>query len=291
MQKLRVLPLAAALAGLLMLPAGAPAADKAKTPSVVPAKGWHFSVYAENLPMVENVTVNGDGIVYATLEDVGAKGQVVRIRNPKQEVLLSELNHPDGIVPLGKLLIVTEEADEGRVLEINPATGEKRVLATLYNPEGIAVLPDGDLVISEDSVNGRLVRLNRQGKIETILGGLNRPEGLCVARDGTIYFAETATGRVLAFKDGVVRSVVVDLDEPDQLKLAPDGALWITEDSVRGRLLRLKDGALHVILSGLVYPQGMAFLPNGNLLLAERGRSRLLQITREIDQSGGYLLP
>lgn len=264
----------------------APAAEKPASPTVVPAKGWRFTVYADGLPLVENVAYSNDGVVYATLEDQGEKGQLVRIRNSRHEVVVSGLNHPDGLIPRGKFLIVTEEALEGRVLEINPATGEKRVLATLTNPEGLALLPDGDLVISEDSVNGRLVRLGQTGRIETILGGLNRPEGLCVAKDGTIYFAETATGRVLAFKDGALRNLVLDLDEPDQIKLAPDGALWITEDNPRGRLLRLKDGALHVILSGLVYPQGMTFLPGGALLLAERGRGRLLHVMRDAEQTG-----
>jgi sugar lactone lactonase YvrE len=111
-----------------------------------------------------------------------------------------------------------------------------------------------------------------------MMGGLNRPEGIAVAKDGTIYVAETATGRVLAYKSGDVRTVVNDLEEPDQVELAPDGALWITEDTKSGRLMRYKDGSLAVVLSGLRNPQGIAFLNHGTVLVAEQGRGRILAV-------------
>ncbi|MCR4332823.1 MAG: hypothetical protein NUV34_09020, partial [Sulfuricaulis sp.] len=187
---------------------------------------------------------------------------------------------PDGLLLRGKFLLITEEIPEGRVLEFDLASKKQHVLATLHNPEGIDTLPDGDLVVSEDSINGRLLRVPRDGAkaVEVILGGLNRPEGLVARPDGAVIFAETATGRVLSFKGGEVNIVVDDLDEPDQVEIAPDGSLWITEDTRDGRLLRLKDGALETVLSGLRSPQGMAFGSDGSVWLAERGRQRLLVI-------------
>jgi glucose/arabinose dehydrogenase len=74
--------------------------------------------------------------------------------------------------------------------------------------------------------------------------------------------------------------LVDDLDEPDQVEIAPDGALWITEDVSDGRLLRLKDGALEVVLSGLRNPRGMAFGADGAVWLAEQGRQRILFVHR-----------
>ncbi len=142
------------------------------------------------------------------------------------------------------------------------------------------MLSDGDLVVSEDNINGRLLRVRRDGAkaVEVILGGLNRPEGLVVKPDGAVIFAETATGRVLSYKNGEVNVVVDDLDEPDQVEIAPDGSLWITEDTRDGRLLRLKEGALETVLSGLRSPQGMAFGSDGSVWLAERGHRRVLVI-------------
>lgn len=249
--------------------------------SVVPAPGWRFRVFADNLPEVDNLAVGDDGSVYATLEENAGKGRLVRIRHGKVENLVKGLHRPDGLRFRQQRLIVTEEVVDGRVLEVDPATGKTRVLAELNKPEGIAVLPDGDLLIAEDTVQGRVVRIKRNGATETLLGGLNRPEGIALAGDGTLYIAETGTGRVLAWRDGQLRSVVNDLDEPDQVAIGPGGGLWITEDTPRGRLLQLKNGSLNVVLSGLHSPQGMAWLPNGQLLLAEQGRGRILLVMPE----------
>lgn len=146
------------------------------------------------------------------------------------------------------------------------------------------MLPDGDLVISEDSINGRLLRVPRGGPnpVQIIIGGLSRPEGLVAQPNGAIVFAETATGRVLSYKDGKIHVLVQDLDKPDQVERAPDGALWITEDARSARLLRLKDGKLDTILSGLLFPQGMAFGADGTIWLAEQGRQRILAVHRKI---------
>jgi len=274
--------LAALMAGLsLLLGASVNSASDGDGSSVVPASGWHFQVYAENLPEVDNLVVAPDGSIYATLEKGRGKGRLIRIRQGKAETILDGLNRPDGLVFRGQRLIVTEEVGSGRVLEVDPANGQSRVLAELSKPEGIAVLPGGDLLIAEDNVQGRILRLRRNGKIETVLAGLNRPEGIALAKDGTLYIAETGTGRVLAYRDGQLRSVVNDLDEPDQIAIGPNGGLWVTEDMKRGRLLRVKNGSLFVVLSGLHSPQGMAWLPNGHLLVAEQGRGRILLVIQD----------
>jgi sugar lactone lactonase YvrE len=271
--------LATPLVLLFLLPVPAlPAGDGT---SVVPAKGWRFEVFAENLPQVDNLAVAPDGSVYATLELDRRQGRVVRLRAGKVETVVDRLNRPDGLRFRQTLLIVTEEVSDGRVLEVDPANGKSRVLAELNKPEGIAVLPDGDLLVSEDTVQGRVLRVKRSGAIETVLAGLNRPEGIALGRDGALYIAETGTGRVLVWQDGQLRSVINDLDEPDQLAIGADGALWVTEDMRRGRLLKLMNGHLYVILSGLHSPQGIAWLADGSLLVAEQGRNRILRLIKE----------
>jgi len=257
------------------------AGSESVTPAEVVAEaGWKYRVVTQNLPGIDNLVMAPDGSLYATQELPNGAGKVIKLRRGEVTIVASGFSRPDGLLLRGKFLFITEEIPEGRVLEFDLASKKQRVLATLHNPEGIDTLPDGDLVVSEDSFNGRLLRVRRDGAkaAEVILGGLNRPEGLVARPDGAVIFAETATGRVLSYKSGEVNVVVDDLDEPDQVEIAPDGSLWITEDTRDGRLLRLKDGALETVLSGLRSPQGMAFGSDGSVWLAERGRQRLLVI-------------
>ena len=261
----------------------AAAGESAAPAEVVAEAGWKYRVVAQNLAGIDNLAMAPDGSLYATQELPNGAGKVIKLRRGEVTMVASGFNRPDGLLLRGKFLFITEEVSEGRVLEFDLASKKQRVLATLHNPEGIDTLPDGDLVVSEDSINGRLLRVRRDGTraVEVILGGLNRPEGLVVKPDGTVIFAETATGRVLSYRSGEVNVVVDDIDEPDQVEIAPDGSLWITEDTRDGRLLRLKNGALETVLSGLRSPQGMAFGSDGSVWLAERGRQRLLVIHGE----------
>jgi len=255
--------------------------DKAKASSIEVADGWQYRVAEKDLPGIDNLVLDEEGMLYATQELPYGAGKVVRFERGAKKIVVSGLDRADGLLRIGNFLYISEEVNDGRVIEFDLTTKKQRVLATLNHPEGIEMLPDGDLVVAEDNRNGHLRRVSLKGEAtaEIMLGGLNRPEGIAVAADGTIVFAETATGRVLSYKSGVVDVVLDDLDEPDQVEFAPDGALWITEDVHSGRLLRLKDGLLETILSGLKSPQGMAFGKDGTVWLAERGRQRLLAIS------------
>jgi len=65
--------------------------------------------------------------------------------------------------------------------------------------------------------------------------------------------------------------------EPDDLVLAPDGSVYIsdvTEGTIKQFTLQ---GQLNLILSGLSAPEGMAFLPDGSLVIAEQGNNRLIR--------------
>lgn len=260
--------------------ASAVAGEPASPEHVVAEAGWKFHVVARNLPGIDNLVSAPDGALYATQELPNGAGKVIRLQQGEVSIVALGFSRSDGLLLRGKQLFITEEIPEGRVLEFDLTSKKQRVLATLHSPEGIDMLPDGALVVSEDNINGRLLRVPRDGKRapEVILGGLNRPEGLVAKPDGTVIFAETATGRVLSFRNGEVNVVVDDLDEPDQVEIAPDGSLWITEDVEDGRLLRLNNGALETVLSGLRSPQGMAFGADGSIWLAERGRQRILAI-------------
>jgi sugar lactone lactonase YvrE len=68
-----------------------------------------------------------------------------------------------------------------------------------------------------------------------------------------------------------------DFLEPDDLVLAPDGSVYISDVTAGTVKQYTQDGRLNLILSGLSSPEGMAFLPDGSLVIAEQGTNRLLR--------------
>jgi sugar lactone lactonase YvrE len=66
-----------------------------------------------------------------------------------------------------------------------------------------------------------------------------------------------------------------DFVEPDDLVLAPDGSIYVSDVSAGTIKAYTPDGQLNVILSGLHAPEGMAFLPDGSLVIAEQAINRL----------------
>ena len=68
-----------------------------------------------------------------------------------------------------------------------------------------------------------------------------------------------------------------NLPEPDDLVLAPNGSIYIS-DVTEGTIKEYTPaGQLNLILSGLSAPEGMAFLPDGSLVIAEQGTNRLIR--------------
>ena len=171
---------------------------------------------------------------------------------------------------------------QGRVLRYDIHTRKLETLVNIDNPEGILVMSDGSLLLTEDLRDGRLLRLSISGQLATIVHNLSRPEGIRLGTDGTVYIAETGSGRVLAYHHKEISIIAEDLDEPDQLAIDRNGALWIAEDANPGRILRLrKAGNAETMISGLASPQGMVFDRNGGLYVAEQGKNRVLLFSSE----------
>jgi sugar lactone lactonase YvrE len=80
-----------------------------------------------------------------------------------------------------------------------------------------------------------------------------------------------------------------NLPEPDDLVLAPDGSIYIsdvTEGTIKAYTL---DGQLNLILSGLSSPEGMAFLPDGSIVIAEQGKNRLIRYDPKTKMLASFL--
>jgi sugar lactone lactonase YvrE len=71
--------------------------------------------------------------------------------------------------------------------------------------------------------------------------------------------------------------LAANLSEPDDLLLAPDGSILIS-DVKDGTIQQYgSDGQMHLVLSGLNEPEGMVLAPDGSLIIAEQGNNRLVR--------------
>lgn len=80
---------------------------------------------------------------------------------------------------------------------------------------------------------------------------------------------------------GSVFSALVVLERglpaPDDLELAPNGAIYFS-DVAQGTVNRLEnDGSVTHIVGNLREPEGMVFLPDGTMVIAEQGHNRLVR--------------
>jgi serine/threonine-protein kinase len=65
--------------------------------------------------------------------------------------------------------------------------------------------------------------------------------------------------------------------EPDDLVLAPDSSIYISDVTEGTVKAYTPEGQLNLVLSGLSAPEGMVFLPDGSLVIAEQGTNRLVR--------------
>ena len=155
--------------------------------------------------------------------------------------------------------VLTGLAD-GTVLRIDPATGERTVLArTGGRPLGLQPCADGSVLVCDHDRG--LLRVDPAGAVTVLV--------------------DTVDGEPVTFASNVVQ--------------APDGTVWFTtstsrwdlahhlgdmfEHSCTGRLLRRDpDGTVTTVLSGLAFANGLVLAPDGrSLLVAETGRYRVVR--------------
>ncbi len=164
---------------------------------------------------------------------------------------------PEDVVLDGPGRVLTGVAD-GRVLRVDPGTGEVETLAnTGGRPLGLHACADGTVLVCDSRLG--LLRVADGGAVETLvdeIGGeaLNFASNVVQADDGTIYFS-TSTRRF-------------DLDH-----YMGD----ILEHGGSGRLLRRDpSGAVETLLDGLQFGNGVVLAPDGSCVV--------------VAQTGGYCL-
>jgi RHS repeat-associated protein len=148
--------------------------------------------------------------------------------------------------------------------------GDLATQARLYQPQGVAIGPDGSLYIADTS-NSRIRRVGPDGIITTVAGTgvqgfagdggpatqaqLYFPIGVAIGPDGSFYIADTSNERIRRVgPDGIITTVAgtgvrgipsddnegipatqVNLNRPGGVAVGPDGSFYITDLSSRSR--------------------------------------------------------
>ena len=127
---------------------------------------------------------------------------------------------------------------------------------------------------SEDSVNGSAgAAAQERHPWRPSLPGLNRPEGIAVAKDTTdLHRRNRYRARAGLQERRAQHFAVDDLDEPDQVELALDGALWIGKTPSPEGCCGFKDGIPRNCARGLLAPhRASPSVPNGAVYVAVQG--------------------
>ena len=263
---------------------------------------------ATDLSLVDGIEFDEFDNLFAVLEIDSSAGAVVYINKDTGAVtsLVTGIQRADQIAYAGSgVFYVTSEVSGAsttdRIYQVTvtydgsniPTSAIASSLTTdvaIDNPEGIIVLPSsfgvanaGDLVVAEDVNPGRILLINPgTGTTSVLLSGLNRPEGLTYGQLGVsaaaIYATITGDDQVLRIDTSFLATVLGDptsvtLTEPDNVFLAQDGMLYVTEDRSSGasRVIRINDLEVYeVFITGLSAAAGLATSSKRALYIAEQ---------------------
>lgn len=252
--------------------------------------GWQYRVVQEDLDRITALAQLADGSLVASLSPKqGAgkpgEGRLVQLEMVSgsagggYKVLADRLYKPAGLLPYKGGIVVTQEFSGQPVLWWRD--GQMLPLLTLVKPESIAVTAAGRWLVIEDASDGRLLEINPEDVGQKILfQGFTAGEGLCIGRQQRIFVVDSKGNDLLEYVDGKMKKLGGKLNGPGFLRCTADG-IWITEDVTNnGRLIFYDYQEFHVVASRLHSPQSVLEYGENSVLVAEQGRSRLLEFSK-----------
>ena len=245
------------------------------------ADGWSVRVVHRDVPKAASLMPMADGSLMLSQELDDAKGSIVRIHpDGSREVVVASLSKPDGMVPTrGGWVFSQESAD------LPVSFFKNGVVTPLFqgqSVQGLWVEGDDLYAIEDRKPVGRLLRYRFSDQSLSVLRDqVQEGESIVRCTDGRLLYTEKQKGVVRELsEDGSDPVVLSNLNQPTFL-MCDERGLWINEDSThRARLLLIdKQGRQQTILSFLKAPQSIVPTGRGTYLLAEGGRSRVLELT------------
>ncbi|MGH7164138.1 MAG: kelch repeat-containing protein [Nitrospiraceae bacterium] len=249
------------------------------------------------------VGFSGDGLPATSSNLFNPAGLAV---GPDGSVYLADLNNNRirRVAPDGLITTVAGTGAGGYNGDGMVATS-----ATLSNPTGVAVGPDGSLYIADREVF-RIRKVDPQGLISTLAGTgvegvspdgglatatpIGHVRGIAVGPDGSVYVADTTNGRVRRVgPDGRLTSVL-SISLPFGLAVGPEGSVYVAS-LADFRIRRVRpDGVVEIVAGGggglfsgdggpapaasLFTPFGVAVGLEGSVYIADRGNNRIRRV-------------
>lgn len=209
--------------------------------------GWQSDVIVSGLGGLENLEPDRHGGFYVSGLD---KGIIYHVDSqPAVSTVLSGLDHPAGLRVVGNNLYfvtVGSSPGTGTLQRLDLTTGQVAVLlSNLVQPNGMLLLPDGDLLITQLSIPGPPVGVSRYSPAtgEFIQGWSTtpRPNGIGLAADReAVYTEDDLTSQIIRIPldNPAATSVVATVaDGPlpvlDDLDVAADGSIYVAGNVAR----------------------------------------------------------
>lgn len=197
----------------------------------------------------------------------------VRRPNGRLAVIAGDTPAANGITVHDDRIFMSEFNPAGRILELDPAGGVARTIATdLVMPNALQRGPDGMLYFPQVAL-GEIWRVAiESGVPERVFGGLAMPTAVKFDATGRLWACDAATGAIVCIDPVTgLRLATHHLAAGlDNLVFAPDGRMLVSYFTDGAILALLPDGSTRtVVAAGLVGPYGLAVDGAGRLIVAD----------------------
>lgn len=181
------------------------------------------------------------------------------------------------ILQWNKGSLYASERKANRVIKVSPKGQVSQVGGAIVEPLGLTLSASGELFVVAHTTS-KVYRL--EGKewkqiFEPVLAPseTKRYGYRCLAHEGdALLMSDELSGSILLITEGGrVATWAQGLDDPSGVRIAPDGAIYATDEGEGGKLVRLAaDGTGTVVAKGLGRPRDMLFLDAKTVLVSDR---------------------
>lgn len=145
--------------------------------------------------------------------------------------------------------------------------------------EGPAVSSRGEVFFT-DIPNSRIHKIGLDGKVTVFAEDTGKANGLMFGPDGRLYACANGRRQVVAYDEGGRASVIAEGLESNDLCVASNGNIYVTDPPNRQVWLITPKGGKRVVdtndKGGLAFPNGVRLTPDQSLLLVADMRGRFV---------------